>query len=110
MTRVNAPTLAATVNRLIVARSKLPGEPPRVDFRTLCAHGSLAGKRAVFAIVAGVVTASCARVGTSASSRAPSVSADPRSPLEPAWATESRSPRPESTDAFAFCGAGDAAL
>src|SRR5690349_15496131 len=46
MATVKAPTLAASVNRFIVARAKLPGEPSRVDFRTASDPGFFRGVRA----------------------------------------------------------------
>src|SRR3954469_6267674 len=47
MATVKAPTLAASVNRLIVARATLPGEPPRVDFRTAQKPDTLHGFEAL---------------------------------------------------------------
>jgi uncharacterized protein YkwD len=139
MATVKAPTLAASVNRLIVARATLPGQPPRVDFRTAQKRGSLRGFEAgagaepprarrggrhlarlfrslslFFLACTGCVSKSSLESatvvgGARKGEAAHAALAQPADPL--VWQAATTSPEPgAAADRLPFCGEPDAAL
>jgi uncharacterized protein YkwD len=129
MTTVKAPTFAASVNRLIVARAKLPGDAPPVDSRVRLVPLYLAFAHCVavaavaVAIASAALLCSCApatgeRPGPNGvregAGRSPGdARARPSATVAETWSfpreTRSPSPRAEAGD-FAYCGEGDVAL
>lgn len=119
---MKAPTFAASVNRLIVARAKLPGDAPPVDSRVRFVPLYLAFTRFV-AVTTVVLLCSCApgtdeRPGPNSvaegTGRSPGdARARPSATVVETWTfpseTRSPSPRAEAGDT-AYCGEGDVAL